>query len=134
MTEDSPRDLNEIVTKLSPRSVPDTTARLTSMLNNRGLKLFAVIDQSAEAGAAGLTLRHPVLVLSGTPPAGPPVWAAPPVAPLDLPLKLLAWPDAPQTKVSYVPPAALGARYRLTADLTAKLSGIDPLTDALTAP
>jgi len=134
MTEDSPRDLNEIVTKLSPRSVPDTTARLTSMLNNRGLKLFAVIDQSAEAGAAGLTLRDTVLVLFGNPAAGTLIMDASPLAALDLPLKILVWADGPQTKVSYVSPAALGARYRLTADLTAKLSGIDPLTDALIAP
>src|SRR5215472_1069768 len=103
MTEDSTREPDEIVTKLSPRSVPDTVARLTGILSDKGLKLFAVIDQSAEAAAA-------------------------------LPLKVLVWADRAQTKVSYVAPAVLGARYGLTADLTAKLAGIDPLTDALVAP
>lgn len=53
---------------------------------------------------------------------------------LDLPLKVLVWDDAGQTKVTYVAPAALGARYQLSADLTAKLAGIDPLTDALIVP
>ena len=134
MTEDSTREPGEIVTKLSPRSVPDTVARLTSMLGGKGLKLFATIDQSAEASAAGLTLRETVLVIFGNPAAGTLVMQAAPLSALDLPLKVLVWADGAQTKVSYVAPAVLGARYGLTADLTAKLAGVDPLTDALVAP
>jgi uncharacterized protein (DUF302 family) len=134
MTEDSTRDPDEIVTKLSPRSVPDTVAHLTGILSDKGLKLFAVIDQSTEASAAGLTLRETVLVIFGNPAAGTLVMQAAPLSALDLPLKVLVWADGAQTKVSYVTPAALGARYGLTAGLTAELAGIDPLTDALVAP
>jgi uncharacterized protein (DUF302 family) len=134
MTEDSTRDTGEIVTKLSPRSVPGTVARLTGILGSKGLKLFAVIDQSAEASAAGLTLRETVLVIFGNPAAGTLVMQAAPLSAVDLPLKVLVWADGAQTKVSYVAPATLGARYGLTAGLTAKLAGIDPLTDALVAP
>jgi uncharacterized protein (DUF302 family) len=132
MTEDSTRT-GGIVTKLSPRSVPDTVTRLTTMIADRGLKLFAVIDQSAEAGAAGLALRETVLVIFGSPAAGTPVMQAAPLSALDLPLKVLVWADGAQTKVCYVAPATLGARYGLSADLTAKLAGIGPLTDALVA-
>jgi len=134
MTGDSMRDQNEIVTKLSPRSVPDTVARLTSMLGGKGLKLFATIDQSAEARAVGLTLRETVLVIFGSPAAGTPVMDASPLSALDLPLKVLVWADGGQTKVTYTAPAALAARYQLGADLAAKLAGIGPLTDALIAP
>ena len=134
MTEDSLRDRDEIVTKLSPRSVPETVARMTGMLGARGLKLFAVIDQSAEAKAAGLTLRDTVLVIFGSPAAGTPVMDASPLAALDLPLKVLVWADGPQAKVSYYSPAALAARHQLSAGLAAKLAGIGPLTDALIAP
>ena len=133
MTEDSTGNQGEIVTKLSPRSVPDTVARLTGLLTGKGLKLFAVIDQSAEAIAAGLTLRETVLVIFGNPAAGTLVMQAAPLSALDLPLKVLLWADGTQTKVTYVAPTALGARYGLTADLTAKLAGIGPLTDALVA-
>jgi uncharacterized protein (DUF302 family) len=133
MTEDSTGDQAGTVTKLSPRSVPDTVARLTDLLSGKRLKLFAVIDQSAEASAAGLTLRETVLVIFGNPAAGTPVMQAAPLSALDLPLKILVWADGAQTKVTYVAPAALGARYGLTADLTAKLAGIGPLTDALVA-
>ena len=134
MIEDSTRHPNEIVTKLSPRSVPGTVARLTAILSDSGLKLFAVIDQSAEAAAAGLLLRETVLVIFGNPAAGTLVMQAAPLSAVDLPLKVLVWADGAQTKVSYVAPAVLGTRYRLSADLTAKLAGIDPLTDALVAP
>lgn len=131
MTEGSTPDQDGIVTKLSPRSVPDTAARLTGMITGNGMKLFAVIDQGAEASAAGLALRETVLVIFGNPAAGTLVMRAAPLSALDLPLKVLVWADGAQTKVSYVAPGALGARHGLGADLTAKLAGIGPLTDAL---
>ncbi len=123
-----------ITTKLSPRSVTDTVSRLTGILSEKGLKVFAVVDQSAEASQVGMQLRETTLVMFGNPATGTPVMAAAPLAALDLPLKVLVWDDAGQAKVSYVAPAALGARYQLSADLTAKLAGIDLLTDALIAP
>jgi uncharacterized protein (DUF302 family) len=129
-------DLTEkqITTKVSPRSVTETVSRLTGILAAKGLRLFAVVDQSAEARQAGMDLRETTLVLFGNPAAGTPVMVAAPMAALDLPLKVLIWDDAGQTKVTYYGPAALAARYDLDADLTAKLAAIDPLTDALVAP
>jgi uncharacterized protein (DUF302 family) len=124
----------EITTKISPRSVTETTSRLTGILSAKGLKVFAVIDQSAEASAVGMKLRETTLVLFGNPAAGTPVMVAAPLSALDLPLKVLIWADDGQTKVTYYGPAALAARYDLDADLTAKLAAIDPLTDALVAP
>jgi uncharacterized protein (DUF302 family) len=117
-----------------PRSVTDTVSRLTGILSAKGLKIFAVIDQSAEASQVGMQLRATTLVLFGNPAAGTPVMAAAPLAALDLPLKVLVWEDDGQTKVSYYGPAALAAHYDLSADLAAKLAGIDPVTDALIAP
>ncbi len=124
----------DITTKVSPRSVTDTVSRLTGILSAKGLKIFAVIDQSAEASQVGMHLRETTLVLFGNPAAGTPVMAAAPLAALDLPLKVLVREDDGQTKVSYYGPAALAARYDLSADLAAKLAGIDPVTDALIAP
>ena len=123
-----------IVTKLSPRPVTDTVTRLTDMVTAKGMKVFAVIDQAAEAKSADLDLRETTLVLFGNPAAGTPVMAAEPLSALDLPLKILVWDDAGQTKVSYYAPATLAARYHLGADLAAKLTGIEPLSDALVAP
>lgn len=122
-----------ITTKVSPWSVSDTVSRLTDLLCEKGLKVFAVIDQSAEARRVGLELRETVLVLFGNPAAGTPVMAAAPLAALDLPLKVLVWADNGHASVSYYGPAALAARYSLGDDLEAKLAAIDPLTDALIA-
>ena len=123
-----------IVTKLSPRSVPETVARLTDMLAARGMTVFAVIDQAAAARAVGLELRETTLVIFGSPAGGTPVMVAVPLAAIDLPLKVLIWDDAGQAKVSYYAPATVAARHHLNPDLAAKLAGIDPLTDALIAP
>jgi uncharacterized protein (DUF302 family) len=114
--------------------VTDTVGRLTELVAARGMRLFAVIDQSAEARNAGLELRETALVIFGSPAAGTPVMAAAPLAALDLPLKVLIWADVDQTKVSYYAPAALAARHHLTPDLAKNLAGIDPLTDALVTP
>ena len=123
-----------VVTKPSPRSVADTVARLKDLLAAKNQKLFAVIDQRAEAQQAGLDLRDTVLVIFGSPAAGTPVMDAVPLSALDLPLKVLVWADGEQAKVSYYSPGALAARHHLPADLAARLAGIDPLTDALVAP
>jgi uncharacterized protein (DUF302 family) len=124
----------DLVTKPSPRSVADTVARLTDLLTARGIKLFVVIDQRAEACAVGLDLRETTLVLFGNPRAGTPVMAAAPLAALDLPLKVVVWADGEQTQVSYPASAALAARYQLSPALASPLAAIDALTDALIAP
>jgi uncharacterized protein (DUF302 family) len=133
-SEPSPADEAGIVSKLSTRSVAETVNRLTGILSAKGIKLFAVIDQAAEARQAGLELRDTVLVIFGSPAAGTPVMAARPLAAIDLPLKVAIWDDAGQTMVSYSSPAALAARHRLPAELAARLAATDPLTDALVAP
>jgi len=121
----------DVTTKLSPRSVSDTVTRLVEMIEARGMKVFAVIDQSAEAHTAGLELRPTTLVLFGNPIAGTRVMEAVPLVALDLPLKVLVWADGQKTKVSYLAPDALGRRHHLSSDLTSNFAGIDPLTDAL---
>ncbi len=124
----------DIVTKLSPRPVAVTVTRFTDLLAGKGVRVFAVIDQAAAAREAGLDLRETVLVIFGNPAAGTPVMAASPLSALDLPLKIVVWDDAGQTKVSYTAPAAIGARYGLPGSLSANLAAINPLTDALIAP
>jgi uncharacterized protein (DUF302 family) len=123
-----------VVTKASPRPVGDTVARFTDILGSKGIKVFAVIDQRAEAEAAGLELRATTLVIFGNPAAGTPVMDAVPLAALDLPLKVLIWADGERgTQVSYTAPDALAARYGLSPELGAAFAPIHPLTDALVA-
>lgn len=83
-----------IVQFASQRSVPETVAALTSAIEKAGAKVFSVIDQAAEAEAAGLELRPTTLIIFGNPRAGTPVMDAAPLSALDLPLKLLVWQAA----------------------------------------
>jgi uncharacterized protein (DUF302 family) len=118
-----------VTTKHSPGSVEDTVSRLKSVVESKGIKLFAVIDHSGEAEAAGLELRDTKVVIFGSPLAGTPVMAAVPLAALDLPLKVLVWADGEQTKLSYTGPLELAARYGLGDELAGRLAAIDAVTD-----
>jgi uncharacterized protein (DUF302 family) len=134
MADDRATNEPGVVTKLSPRSVAETTTRLSGILGAKGVKLFTVIDQAAEAHQVGLQLRDTTLVIFGNPQAGTPVMAASPMSALDLPLKVLIWDDGGQTKVSYYSPAELAARHGLGPGLEKNLAAIDTLTDALVGP
>ena len=64
----------------SPNSAPDRwpiVSRLTELVGNRGMTLFAVIDQSAEARHAELQLSDTTLVIFGSPVQVTPVVASP---------------------------------------------------------
>ena len=64
----------------SPNSASDRwpiVSRLTELVGNRGMTLFAVMDQSGEARQAGLQLRDTTLVIFGSPVQVTPVVASP---------------------------------------------------------
>ena len=119
------------VTRPSPWSVADTLERIERVLESKAIKLFAVIDHSGEARAAGLELRETKVVIFGSPVAGTPVMAAAPLAALDLPLKVLIWADGDQTQITYAPPATLAARYDLGAELAGRLAGVEAVVNAV---
>ena len=108
-------------------------SRLEELVRAKGMKLFSVIDQSAEARDVGLDLRETTLVVFGSPVAGTPVMEAAPLAALDLPLRVLVWADEEKTRVSYYDPEVLAARHNVSADLAGNLAGIHALTDVLVA-
>lgn len=124
---------DQLVTKDSPLSVDDAVARLSELVTERGMTLFGVVDHSGAAHAVGLDLRDTKVVIFGNPKGGTPVMQAVPQAALDLPLKVLVWDDAGQTKLTYTAPAALAARYGVPDGVAAPLAAIDALTDAVIA-
>jgi uncharacterized protein (DUF302 family) len=130
--QSDPVSTDGIVTKPSPRSVADTVHRLLQLIDDHGLMLFAVIDHSGLAEAAGLPMPDTKLVIFGSPAAGTPVMIAAPLAALDLPLKVLVWAGTDgAVSVSYNAPAYLATRYHLTDDLRARLDAIEALTSVV---
>jgi len=95
-------DDHGIVTINSRFSFPETVERLKSAFQSHGIKVFAVIDQLAEARAAGLEMFPLVLMIFGNPKAGTPLMLARPLAGLDLPLKAIVSEAKPgETLVSF---------------------------------
>ena len=132
MTDDL-NDASGTTTKTSGLSVVATVEKFLDILRTKGLKVFTVIDQRAEARLVGLDLRETTLVIFGNPVAGTPVMESVPLSALDLPLKVLIWADGGPTKVSYVATDHLVTRLHLAPALRENLAGIDALTDALVA-
>ena len=96
-------------------SVTETAERLESLLKSKGMKIFARIDQAAEAKAAGLEMRPMVLFIFGNPQAGTPLMIAHPSLAMDLPLKALVWESADgKVLLSYNSPEFLQQRHGLS--------------------
>jgi uncharacterized protein (DUF302 family) len=117
-----------IVDVRSSYSVPETLARLQSIVKEKGLAVFATIDHSGEAEKAGLKMRPTQLLIFGSPKAGTPLMVAAPSLAIDLPLKALAWQDGEgQVWLSYNSPEYLQQRHGFPADLMKNIAGIAAL-------
>jgi uncharacterized protein (DUF302 family) len=112
-----------IKTLISHHSVDETVTRLESLLKEKGVKLFCIIDHSGEAQAAGLTMPPTKLLIFGNPQSGTPVMLAAPTAALDLPLKILVaqTPDG-TVQLSWNDPSWLHERHGFPHELEANLS------------
>jgi uncharacterized protein (DUF302 family) len=126
-----PPQNNGIQTLKSPDSFPGAVARLTAALQSHGIKIFATIDQQAEAAAAGLTMPPVTLILFGNPKAGTPLMIAQPTSALDLPLKAVVWAAQDgQVFVSFNTAAYLIARHHLPPSLAANIAPVEKLIAA----
>jgi uncharacterized protein (DUF302 family) len=99
----------------SPYPVVETADRLQSLLLAKGMKIFARIDQAAEAGSVGMTLRPTILLLFGNPKAGTPLMEQFPSLAIDLPLKALIWQSCDKVYLSFISPEYLQRRHHLPA-------------------
>jgi uncharacterized protein (DUF302 family) len=121
-----------VVNRRSPLPVSETVDRLTEAIGVAGAKVFALIDHSGEAKAAGLSLRDTKLLVFGSPAAGTAVMQAAPLSALDLPLKILVWTDDGGTVwMSYISPEWLAGRHGIPADLTKPLSAVEMLVSRI---
>jgi uncharacterized protein (DUF302 family) len=117
-----------IVMLVSPFPFGETVKRLRSGLLQKGIRIFAEIDQKAAAYDLGMSLRPTTLLLFGNPLTGTPVMEADPDAGLDLPLKLLVTERGPgEVRVSMNTAAWIAGRHGLPADLEAKLAPAETL-------
>jgi uncharacterized protein (DUF302 family) len=109
---------NGLLQVASPYTVDETVNRLESVLAERGVQVFTVVDHSGEAEKVGMKMRPTKLVIFGNPKGGTPVMLAAPTLAIDLPLKALAWEDENgKVWVSYNSPEYLQQRHGVPQDL-----------------
>ena len=73
-------DANGIVTIPSRYSVDEIVARLENLLQEKSIKLFALVDHSSEAEKAGLKMPPTKVAILGSPKAGTPLMLATPTS------------------------------------------------------
>jgi uncharacterized protein (DUF302 family) len=116
---------NGMVHLSSPRSVPDTLARLETIVQAKGLTILARIDHSGDAAKAGLKMQATKLLIFGNAKAGTPLMIAAPTVAIDLPLKALVWQDDDgNVWLSYNDPDYLIQRHVIPKNLLQNIAGI----------
>jgi uncharacterized protein (DUF302 family) len=123
---------NGIRSLTSPHNVDELVDRLTAMLAEKNIKLFALIDHSGEAGAVGLHMPNTKLLIFGNPKGGTPVMLSAPSAALDLPLKILLSqePDG-TTQISWNDPTWLQQRHDFAPELIMNVTAVEALARKL---
>jgi uncharacterized protein (DUF302 family) len=125
-----PEEDRGIISTPSKHSVDETVEKLKGMLQDRGVRLFALIDHSGEAEKAGFHMPATKLLIFGNPKAGTPLMLAAPSSALDLPLKILVAEDA-QGKVwlSYNSAEYLRSRHRIPPELVPNIAVVEALAE-----
>jgi uncharacterized protein (DUF302 family) len=124
---------NGIIDIPSNHSVDQTVERLKSILQAKGITLFALVDHSGEAEKAGMKMRPTKLLIFGNPKGGTPVMLAAPSIAIDLPLKTLVWEDSQgKVWVSYNNPEYLKKRHDVPDDLVKNIAGVGMLVEEIT--
>jgi uncharacterized protein (DUF302 family) len=119
---------NGVLQVASPYKVEETVRRLESVLAERGVRVFALVDHSGEAEKVGMKMRPTKLVIFGNPKGGTPVMVAAPSVAIDLPLKALVSEDeGGKVWVSYNSPEYLQQRHGVPEELIKNIAVVGAL-------
>ena len=103
-----------LITLQSNHSVEDTAKKLVSVIESKGMKVFAQIDHQKNAQSVDLSLRPTQVIMFGNPKAGTPLMNCEQTVAIDLPQKILISEDAEQNVwLSYNDPAYLKTRHNI---------------------
>jgi len=95
-------------------NVKETTERLESILNEKGMTIFNQINHSDAAQKVGVELRETRLIIFGNPKVGSPLMQCQQSVAVDLPQKAIIWEDdKSKVWISYNDPRYLGKRHNI---------------------
>ncbi|MEL6921946.1 MAG: DUF302 domain-containing protein [Pseudomonadota bacterium] len=106
-----PAFADDWIVKNSASNVETTVSKLVAAVEGVGATVFATVDHAVGAQSIDAELDDMTLVMFGNPRLGTPILQSAPRAGLDLPIRVLIWDDAGQTKIGYLDPAELKGRY-----------------------
>jgi uncharacterized protein (DUF302 family) len=119
---------NGMIHLSSPYTAAETLARLETIVQSKGLTIFARVDHSGEAAKVGLMMPPTQLLLFGNAKAGTPLMIASPGLAIDLPLKALIWQDNEgKVWLSYNSPEYLQQRHNIPEALLPNIAGISAI-------
>ena len=122
---------NGIVRIPATHSVDETVENLKTLLQAKGVMLFAIVDHSGEAAKVGLQMPNTKLLIFGNPKAGTPLMLAAPSIAIDLPLKILVAEDkSGKIWISYNSAQFLAERHAVPAELVKVLAAVEGLAAA----
>lgn len=117
-----------LVTLQSNHSVKDTANKLASIIESKGMTVFARVDHQKNAAGVNLELRPTQVIMFGNPKAGTPLMQCEQSVAIDLPQKILISEDADnKVWLSYNNPDYLKTRHDIQGCDTA----IDNISKAL---
>ena len=107
-----------LITQKSDQTMEETVATLQQAIKDRGLRLFAVIDHSANAKKAGMELPPTTVVVFGNPKLGTPLMQEQRTVAIDLPQKMLVWEEREgQVFIAYNSVDYIAQRHNTAGDL-----------------
>ena len=117
-----------IRTLTSHHPFEETIDRLQTLLIEKSITLFHLVDHAGEAREVGLTMPPTKLLIFGSPRAGTPLMLAAPSIALDLPLKILVaqQPDG-SVQLSWNDPAWLRQRHNLPEEMQPVLAAVEAI-------
>lgn len=105
---------DRMISVKSKYTAEETVTILKSVIEEKGLNIFAVIDHAAAADKAGLGLKPTTLVIFGNPKVGTLLMQANQKMGLELPLKFLVTESESGTYIHYKDPQSYLEDYELT--------------------
>jgi len=115
----------------SHHSVDQTVDKLKTILQAKGVMLFALVDHSGEAEKVGMKMPPTKLLIFGNPKGGTPLMLASPSVAIDLPLKILIAEDSQgRVWISYNSPEYLKERHDLPQNLLPNIDVVKTLAAA----
>ena len=98
----------------SHHTAKETADKFVSIIEQKGLTLFARIDHQKNAAGVDLNIRETEVIIFGNPKVGTPLIQCNQLAAIDLPQKVLVWTDADnKVWLTYNNPEYLKERHNL---------------------